>query len=328
MFDNLEFHNLVVEKREGFSGVFLPRYPDAVRATLSERGRFVSMESTGGEIRFVTPAKNVRIYLSSLDNDSDVHVYRGDFHCGTHRVVKGATSVIHLEVPARFAEVKPEMLAGTFSPDVWRIRFNRFAALLHDVDAFGFEVRPPSQDEKPARTLLAYGSSITHSNANGYPQHAARLLKTDMLNKGLSGACHCEPQAASFIASLAWDYAFLELGVNMRGGYTPDDFRSRAEHLIDLVLARRKPVAVTTIYPNFSDYELHETTSGLHDKAYSQILRDIVSQKSNPLLHRIEGADVLSDVGGLSADLIHPGDFGHALMGANLARILSSVFGI
>lgn len=325
--ENMEFHNVVIEPSP-IGGMMLPRYPHAVRNAFSERGRFVSMESTGGEMRFVTEAKNVRVYLSSADNDADVHIYRGDFFLATHKLTKGQVSVIHLEPPTRFAEVTEAMVSrGGFAPDVWRIRCNRACTVFHGLDAFGHAVRPPRADEKPKKMLLCYGSSITHSNANGYPQHAARILGMDVMNKGLSGACQCEKEAADYIASLPYDAAALELGVNMRGGFSTDDFKRRADYVVDAVLAAGKPVFLITIYPNFSDFARTGNIETVRDKEYCDALRAIHASKKNDRLFLIEGSDVLSDITGLTCDLIHPSDYGHALMGANLARIMREKIG-
>ncbi|MEK6796064.1 MAG: GDSL-type esterase/lipase family protein [Spirochaetota bacterium] len=320
--ENIEFHNVVMEPSPT-GGMMLPRYPSAVRNAFSERGRFVAMESTGGEMRFVTDAKNVRVYLSSVDNDADVHVYRGDFFLATHTLSKGQVSVIHLEPPARFNEVADAMVSrGGFSPSVWRIRFNRACTVFHGLDAFGHDVRPPKKDEKPAKTLLCYGSSITHSNANGYPAHAARILGMDVYNKGLSGACQCEKEAADYIASLPFDAATLELGVNMRGGYTTEEFKRRAEYVVEKVMAAGKPVFLITIFPNFSDFARESNIETVRDREYCDVLRDLTASKRSDRLFLIEGSDVLSDITGLTCDLIHPSDYGHAHMGANLARLM------
>ena len=53
--------------------------------------------------------------------------------------------------------------------------------------------------------------------------------------------------------------------------------------------------------------------------AFNAALRQICAEAACPNLHLIEGASLLPDWTGLSADLTHPSDFGHALIGERLA---------
>lgn len=328
--DNLLFHNAAdLETRDGIPGKILPRYPRSVRDSLNERGRMMAMESTGVEIRFVTTSPNVRIYLSTLDADAHVWVQRGNYSLGRFPVAAGKMTPVHVVTPERFAGVKPGSLNdGMFSPDVWRFAFNRNAGVFHALDTFGHSVRAPRADELPKKRYLAYGSSITHSGLTGYPAHAARRLKVDLLNKGLSGSCHCEKEAADFlIEKCEFDFATLELGVNMRGHYEPPEFRKRAEYLIHKMVQKHpaKPIFVITVFPNFETFWEERTLHGTHDAAYTEILRDIVAKAKHPTLEIIEGAEVLTEFSGLGQDLIHPSDeFGHVHMGENLARIMAA----
>ena len=44
-----------------------------------------------------------------------------------------------------------------------------------------------------------------------------------------------------------------------------------------------------------------------------------------PNVTLIEGPDLLADIGGLTTDLIHPGDLGMIQMGENLAKRLGAM---
>ena len=88
--------------------------------------------------------------------------------------------------------------------------------------------KKPGEDEKPRRRWLAYGSSITNVGS-WYVHHAALRLLADVFNKGMCGSCLCEPEVAGWLPSCeSWDFATLELGVNMRGGFSAMEFEKRA----------------------------------------------------------------------------------------------------
>jgi lysophospholipase L1-like esterase len=336
MIERVYFHNVAErEKRDGLPGVRLHRFPARVRHALSENGRTRAVQSNGCEIRFTTDAKHVRVTLSALETNGKVMVLRGDFVHSVHTLQAGTMQTLHLETPERFAEVGREALCNrAFSPDVWRIYMDRFCAVFHDIDAFGHEVRPPEKREMPEITLLAYGSSITQgagaqSHYNGYVQQAARRLQIDALNLGLSGSCLCEKEVADFIAERNdWDVAFFELGVNMRSLFTAEEFRQRAEYLLDTVIDRHreKPVFVTTIYPNRATYFRNPNdVLSERERRYNDVLRRYVANKNHPHLHLIEGSEIMTDFTSLTSDLIHPSDYGHILMGEHLARHLRPV---
>ena len=66
--DKVEYYN--VGDRETIPGLGengLVRVPRGVRNCLNNRARFVAMDSVGCEVRFVTEATNIDIYVSSKD---------------------------------------------------------------------------------------------------------------------------------------------------------------------------------------------------------------------------------------------------------------------
>lgn len=179
------------------------------------------------------PATDLRFTLTAENADADVQVYRGPFLHSTHRFAKGVSTAIDLSPTDRFPEATDAALAsGGWSPDVWRIAPGRAAFLLHHLETFGNSVRPPLATKKPAVAWLAYGSSITHSNHGGYPYHSSRLLHWNLFAKGLSGSCHIEKETADYRAATAAEIKAgiitAKLGVNVRGGYTVDEFAKRA----------------------------------------------------------------------------------------------------
>lgn len=351
IYNQLAFHNVAeLEEADGLPGRILQRFPKEVRNGLGhgsyERGRFIAQASTGCEIRFVTDAEMIRITLSATVEDGDVVVYNGDYFHSMHRLRTGVTETLQLDKPALFGMMKPEVLEqGRFSPHVWRIVISRnyypglaFQAAFHRLETFGHEVRPPRSEELPARTILAYGSSITHGSGatvhhNAYIQQTARRLGADVMNKGLGGACLCEKGIADYLIHHGgWDMATLELGVNMREMFTPDEFEERARYLVEGMLAHHpgKPVALISIFPNSADGMKDDSHSlAVANRTFNERLLSIYRDLSaeHPHLHFVEGRSILTDFSALAVDLIHPSDYGHTLMGQHLAEALGGILG-
>ncbi|WP_372630239.1 SGNH/GDSL hydrolase family protein [Cohnella sp.] len=328
------FHNVAeLEARPGLSGLILQRFPQEVRHSLTAKGRTKAEQSNGCELRFVTESVQVQITAGSRETDGTILVFRGDFFHSFHQLRAGVAETISLEIPDRFADVEQAKLNGPlFAPNVWRIFFDRFGGVFHELNAYGYPVRPPSREEMPRRKLLAYGSSITQgagamSHYNGYAQQAARRLGLDVLNLGLSGSCFCEREVADHIAGREdWDAAFLELGVNMRGAVPAEEFARRTSYLFDRIMERHpdKPIFATTIYPNRATYS--RQSGHPHQDAeqeYNEILRAYAASRAGSRLHLFEGDRIMSDFSFLTSDLIHPSEYGHIRMGENLENLMS-----
>lgn len=347
IYNKMEFHNVAeLEEIPGLPGLRLQRFPREVREQLgrngSQRGRFVSQASTGCEIRFVTDAPFIRIGLSATVEPGDVLVYRGDYFHSMHRLEPGIIRTLQLEEPEKFQAVDPAKLnKGRFSPKMWRIVISRnyyaglaFQAVFHHIETFGHEIRPPRQDELPSRRLLAYGSSITHGSGatvhhQAYIQQTARRAGMDVYNKGIGGNCLCEAAMADYLMHHGgWDAASLELGVNMRGMFTPDEFEERARYLVEGMLKHNpgKPVLLISIYPNSTDVLKNPDDSiAAVNRAFVERLQKIHQSLNHPDLHYVDGHSILTDFGALTADLIHPSDYGHTLMGEQLAQVIKEV---
>ncbi|GAB4469639.1 MAG: hypothetical protein OHK0029_42290 [Armatimonadaceae bacterium] len=332
--EQVAFHNVAaLEEQDGLPGAFLVRYPASVRAALSDRGRYLAAEATGSEIRFVAASPAVRLRVLAIDSDTDIYLFRGDFLHQEKRLPAGVVTTIALEEPARIPRIPEAMRqASAFSPDVWRVQFNRSRVAFLGIEAGNQLVRPPLPEELPRQRYLAYGSSITHASAyHGYVFHAARRLRADVLNMGLSGSCRCEPEVADYLASREdWDFATLELGINMRGGFSTEAFAERAGYLVERITSAhpQKPVFLITIYPNWLSYgtDSGESAEAEREQAFNDVLRDLAAEKAGQgrRVFLVEGTDVLDPTTGLLTDLLHPAPHGHAIMGENLARQIAA----
>ncbi len=331
MYDAMEFHNAsALEEVLGLPGLFPVRFPRELRAVLNRDAPGVPLDMAGVELRFVVDGcRAVRVALAAPMGDALVHVFCGDHGHRDVLIPSGTTHVLQLEPQIWLTKVpRKELLAGSFAPEVWRIQINGGPLSYLGIETFGAAIRPPRLDETPKLRYLAYGSSITHATADGYPHQAAKRLGLDVLNKGLSGSCHCEPEMAEHLASVeTWDIATLELGVNMRQRFTPEEFAQRTQHLITR-LHSEKPQAPLFVITHFTNRD-HFDTSPEHaltrerQQAFDTILRELVAGMPGQNIHLIEGREILPTLAGLTADLLHPDRHGHVIMGENLARHLA-----
>ena len=333
--DNLEFHAAELRCVPGLSGVLPARVPSDIANKLNPRARFIAADTVTTEIRFVTDAPNVDIFLSTvkpeLGPELMVQIFFGNFEYQTVFLKPGLVSNLRITpgTPA-IRNIKPEFLRKGpgigFDPNVIRVISQRGGLIYCGIETYGSPVRPPEPSEKPAKTCLFYGSSITNSTADGFPSVACRTLGTDLINVGLSGSCHLEPELADWMAAREdWDLAVFELGINYLG--EPVEFRRRADHLLNAFTSRHpeKPLVLLTLFPSFARFKFAAKPTGEDfDAAYCNILRELHAEYAKRgRVYLIEGDEILTDLNGLGADFLHPKTYGHALMGLNLAAKLA-----
>ena len=284
-----------------------------------------AQESTGVEIRFVSDARHIRMFISSLERPSEVTVFKGDFWHSCQTLMPGGIQCVHLTPPDLFNEICPEALRSGFDPAVWRILFCRGTMVFHGLDSFGSPVRPPLAHEKPKVRWLAYGSSITHSSRQGYPQCAARLLGVNVQNKGMSGSCFIDDAAVDFIADdCDWDIATLEMGINMRIQYSVEEFERRARNMVSRCMAAKpgRPIVLITLFRNFANHFIEPNEITAKEESFNQVIRTIARENQGKNVHLVEGSEIVDHLSLLSSDLLHPSDHGHARMAENLSRFL------
>ncbi|MEM6550765.1 MAG: SGNH/GDSL hydrolase family protein [Planctomycetota bacterium] len=337
---SVAFHNtpeLAALPGHGPNG--LVRLPQDLRSRLNERARFIAMDSVGCEVRFVCDAANIDVYLSTtkpeFSDRSEIRVFRGNFEIARYLQAPGTVQHYRLGDPPNFKLVdRPKLQQGGFAENVYRVCFNRGGtAHLHGIVTHGHPIRPPKPEELPRLRWLAYGSSITNSSLDGYPHTAARLLRLDVQNKGMSGSCHCEREMADWLADEAeWDLITCELGINMRGGFTAEQFQERVTYLLTRLTDAHpdKPVFAIDVFPNYYtegwvSTEYRDNPDVKNDRDFVRIVRKVVDALDRPKLHYIQAHEILDDFTYLGGDLLHPGEFGQHMMGVRLAEKLRPI---
>ena len=334
IYKNVELHNIEeVRSIQGHDGVRLQRVREDVRLALNEGAQMRMLQPDSAEIRFVADSPVCRVTLSS-EAQTRVTVFNGLFDSGQRFIIGAEPQTIELVINERLRQLDEVYWSKmSFSPRVYRVTLGgtepqREPVFFHGIEGQG--IRPPEADEVPSLRYLAYGTSITHGFcAEGphlsYASQTARRLGADLINLGVGGSAHCEPELADCIARRSdWHIATLALSVNMQG-FPLDIFRERVSYMVNKIAGSqpKRPVACITLYPYFRDFGIEpEDLYGGRPEEYRQILRDVVEACPHDNVHLIEGPEILTDISGLTTDLIHPGDNGMIEMGWRLAEKL------
>ncbi|GAB6878169.1 hypothetical protein JCM17823_04430 [Halorubrum gandharaense] len=251
------------------------------------------------------------------------------YHPWEPTVIGPEPTTLSLRVPEQLRELPSDAASDRFDQRVCRLVFERSPGVaLHDVTG---ECRPPSSSELPERRYLAYGTSITEGAAASAPHlnyvtHVARNRGYDALNLGCSGSAYCEAAMADHIAGRDdWDVATLAMSVNMANAeFSPATFRERAARFVDAVAGENpeRLVVCVTLFPYFADV----TNSGdsARATAFRDALREVVERSPHGNLSLVDGRELL-DTSGLTADLLHPSDYGMETIGDRLGQRLAEI---
>jgi len=331
--DHIGWHNVTELLPQRGGGWLLQRFPAEVRDDLglSRIGRlFTSRSSNGCELRIISSAERLRVTLSTLAEKAKVQVFRGDYPVGNglHHLEPGRSTHILLDRISYENLASSAMEHTRFSPDMWRIYCFDAPIIFEEIDAFGESFRAPTAGESPERRWLAYGSSITQSGQiyEGYVNTAATLMGVDVFNQGMGGSCCLEPSVARSIAGRRdWDFCTLEVGVNMRGAFTSEQFEARARPFIETVSRTHpdKPVVVLSVFTTGNDHSRDpDNTYTRANREFREIAHTIEKEARLPNLHFIDGREIFSDLRGFSADLLHPTPIAAVRAGGELAARL------
>ena len=323
---NVMYHNVAYIEKEA-RGDRLFRYPKEVLKECNSHCRNMARYACNCELRFVTDSDTVFVNITSFSGNGDIIVYFGDFYQAKYRIAAGETKNICISKPAILKDGTGEKFfeGCIYSPNVIRIHFHAFMAIVGEIDALEGEVRPPEKSELPVKTMLAYGSSITHgagafASNLCYIQTAARYLGVDVINKGVGGSCFAEKAIADWLSSKTdWDLAYAEIGINMVGAFDCGEFEKCYTYFIDKLSETGKPVFAPSMYLYSGAY--NEGTSEKYMK-FNEIIKNYHASHKLDNLHFIDGNKILPEGRWLTADGIHPSTEGHALMGFNAAEII------
>ena len=312
---NVEIHN-AQELIEKDGGITWTRIPSDVRENMETiYGKRTAVNSTGVELRFIMKSDEVKIRMSSESSTAVFHVYRGGIQGGyeDHEVnkhvsaepkdfvIKKSTNVEELRKIAKEA-------GQEWDPAVVRVVFDRGNYIIYDIEG---DVEPPKSEQCPKKTIMAYGSSITHGSNSYDASHSwlwqiAHYKNMDFRNLGMAGACWMEPEIVDFVASEGekglWDIAILELGINAVD-FEEEKIHERVSNTLRQVAGRNqeKPIYVISPFYCFIDYRGQDKT-----EKWRRIIAEEVERAGYANVTYINGLDLLGDMSLISADMVHP----------------------
>lgn len=333
IYKNIEFHNvckIIPGKAEGsFRWLRIPQ--EVYDQMESEDGKNMSKGCTGVELRFVMKSDTVTIRMRANGKNSAFHVYRGSIQGGwrDHEVEKVLTNdpydyVIKKSDNLPMLERITKDFDEPFAPEVVRLILDRGGFDIFDIIG---DIEPPKTEQLPKKTMLSYGSSITHGSNSIDASHTwvstiAHNLKMDARNLGMAGSCLMEPAIVDYIASEGekgkWDIATLELGINVLD-WNEEKIIDRVENTLRQVAGRNpdKPIFVISPLYSYDDYN----KQGKAD-TWRRLIAQVVAEKHYPNVTYINGLDLLGDMSFITADEVHPNIYGVAQVAQRLETVI------
>ena len=325
IYKNFEIHNVAELIYNEDGSVSWKRVPSEVHSAMEcPNGDRMVRGATGVELRFVIRGESATVRMSAANNDPQsfytFHVFRGGIQGGwsdheKHRHVTSEVQDFVIERSKNMPHLKTmaEQSGQEWDPEVVRIIFDRGSYKIYDVIG---DVVPPTAEQCPSKTLLAYGSSITHgSNAidqsHTWVSLLAHNLNMDARNLGMAGSCALEPQVAEYIAAEGekgnWDVATLELGINVLA-WSDEKITARVENIINQVAGRNpeKPIFVISPFYHCGD---DFSTDG-NARRWRRMIEEILRRLDYKNVTYINGFDVLDNMSYMSADEVHPNIYG------------------
>lgn len=334
LFKNMEIHGvgeLITDKETG--AVKWLRVPENVyNAIESEQGKTMCIGGTGVELRFVMESDEVTLRMRATGTRSVFHVYRGSIQGGwedheVNKIARGEYDDFVIKKSQNLPVLKrmTEDFQEPFSPEVIRVILDLGALEILDVTG---NIRPPKKEELPQKTLLTYGSSITHGSNSIDASHSwasvvAHNLKVDVRNLGMAGSCRMEPDVIEYIASEGekgnWDLATLELGINVIT-WEEDQIIERVENTIKQIAGRNPEKAIYVISPFYCNDDYNN--DGIEANKWRRLIPQVVKELNYPNVTYIDGLDLLGDMSLISADEVHPNIYGVAQIAERLTKII------
>lgn len=324
IYKNVEIHNIkeLIPHKDG--GVTWCRIPQNVYDNLStDSGKRMAIGSTGVEIRFVVKSGDGATLKMELLNEKPTRatfqIYYGGIQggwsvCETNAFSKPGVNEFFIP-KSKNIELLNRITNDfniDFDPEVVRVILDRGNIRLIDIEG---DVEPPKKEQLPKKTLLTYGSSITHGSISidtphSWASYLAHNLNMDIRNLGMAGSCAMEKEFADFIATEGengnWDVAILELGMNVLH-WEREEIREKAGHLIKEVALRNKDKKVFVVSPFYciADYNGEERAQKWRDE-----LKKILEEEKYPNVVYFDGRDLLGDMSLISEDSVHPNIYG------------------
>jgi len=327
IYNNVELYNVAeLLTPEDGNGKLISRIPNRLRLTLNPNAKLRALYAAGCEIRFNLEDDSARIMLS-CEEPSIAEVFQGNFHVSWH-IIDTEPTEIKIRLPQNIDFLEKLTKEKNLPFDAYLTRIILPYNPRTRIFTIEGETSLPRRDQIPEKRYLAYGSSITHGAwscrpTGSYAMRTAQLLGVDILNLGFGGGAHCEPQIADYIAERDdWDFATLEMGINMLGRFSTGEFQRRVGYLVEKITRAHpdKLVFCIDLFTFAADFD----PSAKKHKEFRRIVRETVENLDMPKLIYVNGRTLLKDISGLTFDLVHPAPSGMEEIAVNLSNIIKA----
>ena len=319
IFDNIEFFNVDEINEQGNILRFKEKLIQNLGNVIHKRGRFYGYRSIGSELRFVTDSLFFDLKLRSNKEDCKVFVFFGDYMFQAYNLKEGVITNLHIEIPEKFLKYRENIKEYTYHPKLIRIviGYSGYVSYI-GLNTYGNR-RPPLEEELPRKKVLLYGSSISHGSEsleyiNSYAFILSRLLKMDVLNKSIPGSCQAEEIMCNYLKEIPCDLAFAEFGVNVLGLYSLEEYKRHLDMLLNSFQTQK--VFFTSVFDNGNLLEPDSL-------AYKKMMNFRKYAESIRKHTYIPPQELLDDFSSLSADFLHPSDYGQMRIAINLYNKLN-----
>ncbi len=329
IFKNILLHNVdeLLPTEDG--GFAMLRAPLKVEQALSDLGIIANRIATGMELRFVIRSGTARIKILC----SDAFVYYGNIQAGWQVCSTPASEEPRWIEIESVTESMPifERIAKEnnhpFSPCVVRIfPKSGIAPVIYDVEG---DVEVPAPDMMPQKTLLAYGSSITHGSLTVLPMttwifQLAENLGVDCLNRGYAGSCHAEPEMVDYLCTLDFDCAVVSFGANFVC-FSTEEYEKRARNLITTLCTTHPDRKFIFVDLTYQSSDLFDGEEGKVAQ-FRKIMSRLVAEYDFANAKYVSGLELLNGTWGLSGDFVHPDTKGVNAIANNITPIAKEWF--
>ena len=303
------------------------RVPKLVEEGLNKDAQKINRFNTGAEIRFVHIDDEIEITMQTegVSDVSSPMIYYGNIQAGwqdSQKNILGDKTKITVSIPKRLEYLKniAADFSHPFDPEVVRLIFPCKRCTITDIKG---KCTPPPSDKVPQKRILTYGSSITHGSlsilpVNAYAYRVAENLGYDLINLGYAGSAAMEACMADYIAKRKdWDIAHLEMGINVINTMPEDEFANRVSYFIEKIASENpdKKVVCTDMFYFSLDYERSTKV-----EVYRDIVLKAAEKTHSKNVLYINGKKLLTNMNGVSADLVHPNVRGMEEIARNLTQ--------
>lgn len=337
LFENTELHNIRAMVALPGGSFRLSRIPEDLRLKMNAAAQNAAFYTCGCEIRFNLLQEPAKIVLRRapgngvpVDPAGVAEVWFGPFEGDwtiCPRSIGPEPTTLTINPPANMDQLRKYAQANNlaFDPALVRVILPYdWSTELVEIEG---EVEPPRGEQTPARTLLAYGSSITHGGGavrptESYAMLTANRLGMDLINLGFAGSAHMEAEMARFIAQeIDWDLATLEMGINVIGSWSVEQFRERVQDFVREI-ATAHPERWVFCIDLFTC--VHDLKNDSLIDAYRRVVKETVEDLALPRLAYINGRSLLTSAVGLTSDLVHPSSAGMQEISTGLVEAIRS----